>query len=106
MNRAARYVPLGPASDLTDGRKREYVADGIRIVVVCLEGELHALRDQCPHQGGPLGRGKLENGVLVCPWHQWRFDPQTGRSCWPDGYTRLVRYPVKVEDGQILIDLG
>jgi nitrite reductase/ring-hydroxylating ferredoxin subunit len=106
VSRAHRFLPLGPVSDLADGQKREYTADGVRLVVVRLDGELFALRDQCPHQGGPLGRGRLERGELICPWHQWRFDPRTGQSCWPEGYTRIARFPVKVEDGQILVDVG
>jgi nitrite reductase (NADH) small subunit len=106
VRRPPRYVAVGPASALADGQRREYLVDGRPVVVVRLEDELYALNGTCPHQGGPLGRGRLQDGELVCPWHQWRFDPRTGRSCWPEGYTRTARYPVKVEDGQILIDCG
>ena len=38
------------------------------------------LCNHCPHQGGPLGEGTIENGVLRCPWHGWDFDPCTGES--------------------------
>jgi len=106
VNRVPRFVAIGPASALTDGEKREYLVEGVPLVVLRLDGELHALSNRCPHQGGPLARGRLDGGELICPWHLWRFDARTGRSCWPEGYTRVAQYAVKVEDGQILVDCG
>jgi hypothetical protein len=41
-------------------------------------GTYGALDNKCPHQGGPLGEGSIENGLLRCPWHGWDFDPLTG----------------------------
>jgi len=43
-----------------------------------------ALDNRCPHQGGPLGEGALENGYVICPWHGYEYDPTTGEP--PDGY--------------------
>jgi thiamine pyrophosphate-dependent acetolactate synthase large subunit-like protein len=37
------------------------------------------LENHCPHQGGPLGEGSIENGLLRCPWHGYDYDPITGR---------------------------
>jgi hypothetical protein len=34
-----------------------------------------ALENRCPHQGGPLGEGSIENGWLRCPWHGYDYDP-------------------------------
>jgi len=48
------------------------------------QGAYHALDNRCPHQGGPLGEGSIENGLLRCPWHGWDFDPATGKP--PGGY--------------------
>jgi len=55
--------------------------------------------NRCPHQGGPLGEGSIENGLLRCPWHGWDFDPLTGKP--PGGYDDGVpTYPVEErEDG-------
>jgi nitrite reductase/ring-hydroxylating ferredoxin subunit len=40
---------------------------------------------------------------MICPWHLWRFDARTGRPHFPEGYTPVTRYPVMLEDGQILV---
>jgi thiamine pyrophosphate-dependent acetolactate synthase large subunit-like protein/nitrite reductase/ring-hydroxylating ferredoxin subunit len=58
-----------------------------------------AICNRCPHQGGPLGDGMLENGYVVCPWHAWEYDPITGNP--PGGYEDAVdSFPVELrEDG-------
>jgi thiamine pyrophosphate-dependent acetolactate synthase large subunit-like protein len=42
------------------------------------QGQYGALDNHCPHQGGPLGEGSIENGLLRCPWHGWDYDPISG----------------------------
>lgn len=42
------------------------------------------ISNKCPHQGGPLGNGFLQDGCVVCPWHAWEYDPHTGKA--PEGY--------------------
>ena len=44
------------------------------------KGKYGALDNKCPHQGGPLGEGSIENGLLRCPWHGWDYDPLTGKA--------------------------
>ena len=44
------------------------------------KGKICALDNKCPHQGGPLGEGSIENGLLRCPWHGWDFHPCTGKA--------------------------
>jgi nitrite reductase/ring-hydroxylating ferredoxin subunit len=41
-------------------------------------GRYGALDNRCPHQGGPLGEGSIEKGLLRCPWHGYDDDPLTG----------------------------
>jgi len=53
---------------------------GREFIVVESAGALYAVPAQCPHQLGPLGVGRVEGGVVVCPWHGDRFDLATGRN--------------------------
>ncbi len=85
--------------ELPEGRVKA-VACGL--VTVCMthhKGQYAALDNKCPHQGGPLGEGSIENGLLRCPWHGWDYDPLTGGS--PDGFDDGIEtYEVDVrEDG-------
>ena len=99
-------MAVGPAGAVQAGQMREFVVDDVEIVVVNLDGALHAFANRCPHQGGPLSKGRLEDGVMICPWHLWRFDAVTGRPHFPEGYTRRAVSRVKVQDGQILVAVG
>ena len=60
--------------------------------VVALDGELAVHSTVCPHRLGPLEEATVADGVVECPWHRYRFDLRTGRSC--DGRTfRLAPAP-------------
>jgi thiamine pyrophosphate-dependent acetolactate synthase large subunit-like protein len=66
------------------------------------EGEYAALDNRCPHQGGPLGEGSIENGMLRCPWHGWDFHPLTGRP--PGGFDDGVdTFPVEERDDGVYV---
>jgi len=106
MKGEPRFVALGPVSLVPSGQMREFVVDDLEIVVANVDGAYHALMNRCPHQGGPFSKGRLEDGIMICPWHLWRFDARTGRPQFPEGYTPVMRFPVTVEDGQIVVRLG
>ncbi len=74
-----------------EGRVRTAVVDGRTLALTRCGGKVGALDNHCPHQGGPLGEGSIENGLLRCPWHGYDYDPTTGRppagfSDAPDAY--------------------
>ena len=73
---------------------------------ICLthhKGKYTALDNRCPHQGGPLGEGSIENGQLRCPWHGWDFCPHGGDSAdYNDG---LTTFPLKEEGDAILVGI-
>ena len=59
--------------DLEDGQKLESAVEGIeggKVLVVKLDGQVHALNANCTHYGAPLKNGVLgADGSLTCPWH-------------------------------------
>ncbi|OWF41668.1 Rieske domain-containing protein-like [Mizuhopecten yessoensis] len=67
-----------------------------------------AVDEKCPHAGGPLHLGDIEEipggGLCVrCPWHSWRFDLDTGKSTMPRGRDLLMAiYPVRVDQDGII----
>lgn len=83
-----------PAVELPDeGAARVVTVDGIAVAVVRQEGRLYALDNVCPHAGGPMGEGQVEDGALVCPYHGWAFDLHSGR-CSFDPTLTLPVWPV------------
>ncbi len=63
-----------------------------------------ALDNRCPHQGGPLGEGHIEDGWVICPWHGFEYDPTTGAP--PEGYGDFATtYPLEERGGAVFIEL-
>jgi nitrite reductase (NADH) small subunit len=60
------------------GEVKEMYGGGRFLCVANVDGEICVMDNVCPHWGGPLGRGTIIKGQLVCPWHGWTFDPKTG----------------------------
>ena len=79
--------------------------DGTPILLLNIDGAIRAYRDSCPHQRSRLSAGGLQEGVLTCPNHHWQFDAATGRGVNPKDAC-LSPIAVKVEDGEILVDIS
>ena len=104
--------------DFPEGERKIVKAGPRSIGVFNVEGEYFAIRNRCPHQGGPLCVGRLSpwavatgpgqvsmSGpprLVACPWHGWEYDLETGQSFMGPGQTRVKSYDVTVERGQAL----
>lgn len=87
-----------------EGRVITAVVGGRSIALTRCGGVIGALDNRCPHQGGPLGEGSIENGWLRCPWHGYDYDPTTGRP--PEGFSDApAAYPVRESDGTVFVRL-
>ncbi len=85
--------------ELPEGRVTTVTIGHHTLAVTNNEGTYGCLDNKCPHQGGPLGEGSIENGHLRCPWHGYDYDPTTGTPPPPFGDSPAC-YQVEVrEDG-------
>ena len=66
-----------------DNHVMEAEIRGVPICLAQVEGRFAALDNICPHRQGPLGAGWIEGGAVLCPWHAWAFDVQTGLAAAP-----------------------
>ena len=64
--------------------------------------QVFALRDRCPHKGGPLSQGIVHGGAVTCPLHNWKIDLASGEAQGPDEGC-AHGYPVKVENGMVYL---
>lgn len=91
MTGAGRWHRLDAVPD--EGRVQTATIDGRSIALTRCGGRVGALDNHCPHQGGPLGEGSIEGGLLRCPWHGYDYDPLTGKP--PAGFSDAVpSFPV------------
>jgi 3-phenylpropionate/trans-cinnamate dioxygenase ferredoxin subunit len=110
----ARYV-VATLDELPPGTRKIVEVAGRLIGVFNIGGEFFALRNRCPHQGGPLCEGRLAGflessgpgdfrysragEILRCPWHGWEYDIRTGQSWFDPAHVRVRQYEVAVEAG-------
>lgn len=95
-------LALLPVSALVDGEAAEAMIDG-RPVAVCARGDGVVVFDgTCPHAGGPLGEGTIEDGALVCPYHGWRFRLTDG-GCETASVPALDRWDAWIDDGWVRV---
>jgi nitrite reductase/ring-hydroxylating ferredoxin subunit len=75
------------------------LAGGTEIVLCRVGATLHAVDRRCPHEGGRLTDGPLAEGkYVVCPLHNYKFDPATGKAIEVTCASAKV-YRVRERDG-------
>jgi nitrite reductase/ring-hydroxylating ferredoxin subunit len=98
------FVKIGALRLLPAGSAMQFEIGDSAVAVCNVGGALHAMDGICPHSGGPLGHGALDGYILTCPFHAWEFDCRTGRSDVDESLQQAI-YAVKVEDGDIFVDI-
>lgn len=98
------FVTVAALTDVPPGTTKTVDVQGIWIALSNVDGTLFAVDNTCPHAGGPLGEGKLKEGIIECPWHGWKFDLKTGQRVNNPNFA-VVCCDVRVVDGQVQIKL-
>jgi nitrite reductase/ring-hydroxylating ferredoxin subunit/multimeric flavodoxin WrbA len=81
-------------------------AGHLEFAVSVKDAKIGVISNACNHVGGPLGEGQLDGDYIVCPWHHWKFHRCTGVGEPGFEQDAVPAYPVKVENGRILVDLN
>lgn len=95
---------IAKTADLPLGASLECVFEDKIIAIFNVDGKVHALDGVCPHQGGPLGKGRLNGCVVTCPWHGWQFDVTTGQHRLNPKYSH-PRYDARIVGDEIQIEI-
>ena len=78
--------------------------ESIDIAVFRNDAQVFALRDRCPHKGGPLSQGIVHNRRVTCPLHNFVIELASGKAVAPDeGCTRS--HSAKVENGVVWLSI-
>jgi multimeric flavodoxin WrbA/nitrite reductase/ring-hydroxylating ferredoxin subunit len=105
MAHSEDWIDLGAADELASQALRPIEAQSVKIALSCVNGAFGAVHNACNHVGGPLGEGALDGDYIICPWHQWKFHRVTGLGEPGFEADRVPSFPVKVENGRVLLQL-
>jgi nitrite reductase/ring-hydroxylating ferredoxin subunit len=96
------YVPAAQRSAIARGAAIVTTVGRYEVAIFDVDGELYAYENACPHQGGPIGEGFIEDATVTCPWHAWCFDLRTGFMTLGE-FARLRRFDLSVEGDAIYV---
>ncbi|MEK7876753.1 MAG: Rieske 2Fe-2S domain-containing protein [Pseudomonadota bacterium] len=100
------WIDVGALEELSQRELQPVTAKRLRIALCFRDGTFSAISGVCNHVGGPLGEGWLDGEYVTCPWHFWKFHCRTGKGEPGFEEDRVPSYPVKIENGRVLIDVG
>lgn len=91
----------GPRSgDVPDGGMIRFDVEDDSFIATNVDNRIAVFRNACVHQGMTLDGGMIDDGVLVCPWHGFKFEASTGECISAPG-AQLQQIPTRVEDGHV-----
>lgn len=95
---------IATVNELAPGQGKPITVNGKLLALFNVNGQFFALENTCPHAGGPLGEGMLEQNTVVCPWHGWEFDVTSGDCVVPGGF-QLKKYQVEVKGEEVWVEV-
>jgi nitrite reductase (NADH) small subunit len=98
------FVTIAKKSDLKPGAGITVKLQGHSLALFQIDSEVFAIDAVCPHKGGPLGEGCVENGTVYCPLHGWAFDLKTGL-CRESERKSVRTHIVRIAGDEIQVEL-
>jgi nitrite reductase (NADH) small subunit len=96
------FQKVGRVEDIPPGTSKVVRINEKSIAVFNVEGQFYAIYNLCPHEGGPLGKGRVKGFVVSCPWHDLTFDVRNGQGTDRGGYC-VGSYEVRVEGAELFV---
>ena len=90
--------------ELKPGHTKIIDVDGTDIALFNINGQYFAIDNTCPHQGGSLADGTVEDGVVTCPLHGWQFHLKDGSNAQMPA-PKVNSYKVKIEEENIFVEI-
>lgn len=99
-----RELVVGKERDFKEGQMKKFeVAEDRQILLVKIDGKVHAVGGTCPHYGAELADGVLSHGRIRCPWHHAAFDARSGDLVEPPSLNCLARFETSVRGGDVVV---
>jgi NAD(P)H-dependent nitrite reductase small subunit len=99
------FIEVARVNDLPVGRVKSVRIGDETIALYHTAKGFFASESRCPHRGGPLAEGDVIGDEIVCPWHLWGFNLETGL-CPGNADICITMHEVKIEDDRLLVRLS
>ena len=98
-------VSAGKADEIKLKASKAITISGKSIAVFNQGGTFYAIDATCPHKGGPLSEGAVEDLCVTCPWHGAMFSLETGAGISGPCGDGVRCYPIKDTNGELEIEI-
>ena len=99
------WVSVASRDDVPEGEVIAITVRGQEIALYGVDGNIYATSNICTHGDARLCEGFLEGNEIECPLHQGRFDVKTGDAVLEPVTGSIQTFPVKIEDGRVLLQI-
>jgi len=96
------FVTVAKVGSIPPGQGATFTVGDRLVAVFHVDGQYFAIDDLCPHMGASLGAGHVEEGVVTCPWHAWRFRVCDGTWC-DNPRIKTDTFDVRIEGDEIQV---
>jgi len=100
-----RFVEVAKKSEIPETGVIGVEVEGKRLALINLGGEIFAIDDDCPHEGGPLSEGTISGEEIECPWHTSHFNIKTGRVTMDPATEDVTTYRVRVVGDAVEVEI-
>ncbi len=94
---------VGETSDVPPGSAIAVEIKGQRLALFNIDGKFYAIDATCPHSGGPLSEGDVDETAVTCPWHGASFNLADGSVLSPPADEDVASYRVPVDGSEIMV---
>ncbi len=101
----ARFVEVARKSEIPETSAILVEVEGKRLALINLSGEIYAIDDECPHEGGPLSEGTISGEEIECPWHTSHFNIKTGRVTIDPATKDVATYRVRLVGDAVEVEV-
>ena len=96
------FVSVGKLSDFKDLRGKAVKVHDTVVAVIRIGDRIHAIQDACPHMGASLADSVVGRGQVICSWHGWAYDLETGQCDMARANCAKI-FPVRIEGDEVLV---
>jgi nitrite reductase/ring-hydroxylating ferredoxin subunit len=100
-----RFVEVARKSEIPETGVICVEVEGKRLALINLGGEIYAIDDDCPHEGGPLSEGTISGDEIECPWHTSHFNIKTGRVTMDPATKDVATYRVRLVGDAVEVEM-
>ena len=104
MKSSDPWIPIARPDEIKKGKLLLWEEDGYSLLLTRIADQLLCFENVCPHLGWPLDMSAVQEGLLICTHHRFKFDILSG-TCPLASELSLRYFPVRLRNQLVEVRL-